>query len=67
MTKPELTAVFHGMAYQMSDIRQTMSSSEYDAFVQWLDGQTRPGMPGEDLVYIWDYEKWLSGNRRIWD
>ena len=30
-------------------------------FVNWLSGQTRPGIEGEgDCAWKWDYERWLG-------
>ena len=58
---------FNEMAYWLPDIKAELTEEEYNSFYAWLDGQTRPGNPGDQLVYIWDYEKWLSGYHRIHD
>lgn len=48
--------------YYMDDMEKKMHAGPFNAFFEWMDGQTM-GLTddGRRVVYLGDYQRWLAG------
>ncbi len=47
--------------YAMSNIKEVLSKEKYNSFKKWIYGQTVGIYKGEDLVYVYDLDRFLKG------
>lgn len=47
--------------YKISDIKEVLSDEKYKSFEKWIYGQTVGIYQGEDLIYSYDFYKFLKG------
>lgn len=48
------------IGYRLKDIKDELSTKEYERFCKWLNGQTTAIINGELIVYVNDWNRYIN-------
>lgn len=65
-TKLKKVKVGAMMGYSLSSIEKELGPKNYKEFLEWMTGQTIGLLNDESVVYIHDFNRYVSGLSPVW-